>query len=152
ILQELIQWARFGDAPPWERDANWWKQGVSTSPWHSSDSDDRSSLVRQLFPWLAGGTFLILGIWWAYDADRAAARREAHARLTQLGAVFGWDGHDTFYGVRLRGPDVRDAEAALLTTFANSSFEGLDLARTGITNEGLRSVGKLQSLRILYLH
>ncbi len=27
VLQEIVEWYRFGDRPEWERDANWWKRG-----------------------------------------------------------------------------------------------------------------------------
>jgi Zn-dependent protease len=152
ILQDIIQWARSGSAPSWQRDPNWWKRGISTSEWHSSDCDERSSLISRLLPWLVASTILVLGVWWMHDSNQRSSRREAHARLTQLGAVFGWDGRDTLYGIRLHGQNVGDAEVALLRAFDGSPFDNVDLSRTGITDQSLPTLSKLSGLRMLYLH
>jgi hypothetical protein len=152
VLKEILNWYRFGDAPPWQQDPNWWKQGASVSDWEYSPQENRPSLFRRVFPWTVTATGVAFLFWWVYDANTHRRQREAVATLQRLGGVIATDGEATYFGVNLSGRDVGDEELALLELLDNDFFERIEVSDTHITDAGLRHLGKLKRLHFLSLN
>jgi Leucine-rich repeat (LRR) protein len=90
-------------------------------------------------------------VWSGHDSNRRRLQHEAFAKLQRVGAVFGWDGIDKFYGVNLRGRDAGDQELALVAVFNDDHFQHVDVSRTRLTDAGLRHLSGLKGLEILDL-
>jgi Zn-dependent protease len=151
VLREAVLWFRFGGPPPWEQDANWWKRGSWSFGEPYWARGETPSPFRRLFPWLmsaAVGAFLV---WWAYEANRHRRQHEAFAKLQRIGARFGWDERDRFFGVSLRGCNPGEEDLALLEVFDDDHFDSVDLSSTPVNDAGLRHLSGLKGLRLLWL-
>src|SRR5262249_54207956 len=131
------------DPPPWQQDANWWKRSSSGL------SPQQAAVWRRRLLWTGILVGSLLLFFWIQRADTHRRQHQAHARLTQVGGVFGWDGGDKDYSVSLGHRDIGDEEAAQLEHFGD--LQNVDLSATHISDAGLAHLGGLHKLETLYL-
>jgi hypothetical protein len=104
-------------------------------------------LLMSLFLPLVAAVVLIRCIVWI---PRRRKRLRVYARLQELGGVFGADPDaDRFYGVRLEGRAIEDADLGLLRAF--SELDHVSLSGTQVTNAGLVYLRSLKRLKIIDL-
>src|SRR5262249_760336 len=71
-------WFRFGDPPPWEQDANWWKRPASQMSW------ERTAVWRRRLLWIGVVVAGFLIFRWAQRVEKHRRQHEAAEEIANL--------------------------------------------------------------------